>query len=150
MPSAEQIASELNDAYCPHCGLVVEQDIESPEWPIAPVRCPHCRLLIGAGRGRSDPDCDPGIKGAAAGVLSRQARREDSEDAAPAEDVLEGIRRVARELGTKPERLLMVDYQQHADADGELPPLRDVFTRFTSWKRARRVAAGDEAGAEKG
>jgi hypothetical protein len=144
MPSAEQIASDLNDAYCPHCGLVVEQKIDTSSWPNAPVRCPHCRLLIGAGRGRSDPDCDPGIKGAAAGVLSRQARREDSEDAAAPEDILEAIRQVARDLGMKPERLLMVDYQQHADSNPEVPPLRDVFARFTSWKRARRLAA-DEA-----
>ena len=35
----------------------------------------------------------------------------------------------------------MVDYQQRADSDVDLPPLRDVFAHFRSWKRARRVAA---------
>ena len=36
----------------------------------------------------------------------------------------------------------MVDYQQIAADDGELPPLSDVFAAFGSWKRARRAAAG--------
>ena len=35
----------------------------------------------------------------------------------------------------------MVDYQQRASADDNLPPLRDVFVAFGSWKRARREAA---------
>ena len=35
----------------------------------------------------------------------------------------------------------MVDYQQLAVGDPELPPLRDVFAAFGSWKRARRRAA---------
>lgn len=51
------------------------------------------------------------------------------------------IRTVARDLGARPERLLMVDYQQRASADDNLPPLRDVFVAFGSWKRARREAA---------
>lgn len=141
MPSADSIATDLSDAYCPHCGLLVERGTEASKWPAAALRCPHCRLLIGAGRGRSQAEGEPGTKGAAAGVLSRQARREDSDGAAAADDVLEAIRQVARELGMKPERLLMVDYQQRADSDSAVPPLRDVFTHFTSWKRARRIAA---------
>ena len=55
--------------------------------------------------------------------------------------VEQAIRQVARDLGMKPERLLMVDYQQCADSDPTIPPLRDVFTNFASWKRARRMAA---------
>ena len=35
----------------------------------------------------------------------------------------------------------MVDYQQRASADPELPNLSEVFTAFGSWKRARREAA---------
>jgi hypothetical protein len=141
MPSAQPLATDLNDAYCPHCGLLVERKTDGSTWPAAPVRCPHCRLLIGAGRGRSQAGGDPGTKGAAAGVLSRQARREGAEGAVAADEVLEAIRAVARDLGMKPERLLMVDYQQRADSDPAVPPLRDVFTHFTSWKRARRIAA---------
>ena len=43
-------------------------------WPAAPVRCPHCQLLIGTGRSRSAPSGEPGAKGTAAGVFSRQRR----------------------------------------------------------------------------
>src|SRR5215218_2035850 len=104
--------------------------------------CPHCGLLIGPGRARREPGGEPGTKGAAAGVLSRQARRDETEDVAAEADVLQAIRNVATELGTRPERLLMVDYQQRADSGrDDLPPLRDVFAHFRSWKRARRVAA---------
>lgn len=137
-------ASTASDSYCPHCGLPVEQET-GPSWPLAPVRCPHCRLLIGVGRARGEPGGEPGTKGAAAGVLSRQARRDDTPDAAAQSEVLEAIRKVAEELGTRPERLLMVDYQQRADVDAQLPPLRDVFAHFRSWKRARRVAADGKA-----
>ena len=133
-------AAIASDSYCPHCGLPVEQQT-GPSWPLAPVRCPHCRLLIGTGRARPEPGGEPGTKGAAAGVLSRQARRDDTPDAVTQSEVLAAIRKVADELGTRPERLLMVDYQQRADHDEELPPLRDVFAHFKSWKRARRVAA---------
>ncbi len=51
------------------------------------------------------------------------------------------IRAVAEQLGSRPERLLMVDYQQRASADNSLPGLGDVFAAFGSWKRARREAA---------
>ena len=66
--------------------------------------------------------------------------RDDSDPASP-DDVCQAIRTVARELGARPERLLMVDYQQHASGDPSLPELSDVFTAFGSWKRARREAA---------
>jgi hypothetical protein len=48
---------------------------------------------------------------------------------------------VADQLGSRPERLLMVDYQQRAMVDETLPELSDVFAAFGSWKRARREAA---------
>ena len=35
----------------------------------------------------------------------------------------------------------MVDYQQRASDDEELPSLSEVFAAFGSWKRARRAAA---------
>jgi hypothetical protein len=55
--------------------------------------------------------------------------------------VQEAIRRVAAELGARPERLLMVDYQQRASEDATLPALSEVFAAYGSWKRARRAAA---------
>jgi hypothetical protein len=48
---------------------------------------------------------------------------------------------VAEDTGQRPERLLMVDYQQRAADDDELPALSDVFAAYGSWKRARRAAA---------
>ena len=130
----------VKNAYCPHCHLLVKRRVAG-DWPPQPARCPHCQLLIGAGRARSDPSGDPGAKGTAAGVFSRQAKRDERESGASPDGVLAAIRGVARELGQRPERLLMVDYQQHAATDPELPPLRDVFAAFGSWKRARRQAA---------
>jgi hypothetical protein len=139
-------APERTDAHCPHCLLLVEADA-LPAWPPQPVRCPHCRLLIGAGRARDAGDGAPGARGAAAGVFAREAQRgrDDAEDVSP-EGVIEGIRTVAERLGSPPERLLMVDYQQSAAEDDDLPDLTEVFAAFGSWKRARREAAlsGDE------
>ena len=48
---------------------------------------------------------------------------------------------MAEETGQRPERLLMVDYQQRAADDDSLPALSDVFAAYGSWKRARRAAA---------
>ncbi len=49
---------------------------------------------------------------------------------------------MADAVGSRPERLLMVDYQQRASDDESLPALSDVFAAYGSWKRARRAAAG--------
>ena len=133
--------TETRNAYCPHCHLLVMRGV-SAGWPPQPARCPHCHLLIGAGRSRAEPSGDPGAKGTAAGVFSRQAKRDEHGSAASPDGVLDAICGVARELGERPERLLMVDYQQQAAVDPGLPPLSDVFAAFGSWKRARRQAAG--------
>lgn len=130
------------EAYCPHCFLLVETGVEQEDWPPEPIPCPHCRLLIGEGRGKDTPEASPGARGTAAGVFAQRAKRGDK-DPASAEEVCEAIRVVARELGSRPERLLMVDYQQHASADPSLPELSDVFAAYGSWKRARREAAAD-------
>jgi hypothetical protein len=127
-------------AHCPHCHLLVEPGAAGP-WPPAPVRCPHCHLLIGARRARARPSGVAGAKGTAAGVFSREAKRGDDRSSASEDEVLIGIRDAAEQVGERPERLLMVDYQQLAAADPELPPLSDVFATFGSWKRARRAAA---------
>jgi hypothetical protein len=129
------------DAHCPHCLLVVAEAVEG-DWPPAPERCPHCRLMIGVGRAREAGDGAPGARGAAAGVFAREAQRgDDNEEHRSPDEVREGIRVVARELGSPPERLLMVDYQQRAASDEELPDLTDVFAAFGTWKRARREAS---------
>jgi hypothetical protein len=134
--------AERTDAHCPHCLLLVEADAPAP-WPPEPVRCPHCRLLIGAGRAREAGDGAPGARGAAAGVFAREAQRARHGEGgdATADEVIEGIRTVAEQLGSPPERLLMVDYQQYAAENEDLPDLTDVFAAFGSWKRARREAA---------
>jgi hypothetical protein len=140
-------AREKTAAHCPHCLLLVEADAPG-EWPPQPVRCPHCRLLIGAGRARDAGDGAPGARGAAAGVFAREAQRgrADADDVSP-EAVVDGIRTVAEQLGSAPERLLMVDYQQQATDDESLPDLTEVFAAFGSWKRARREAAHSDTDA---
>ena len=114
------------------------------DWPPEPWRCPHCRLLIGAGRARSEPSDEPGARGSAAGVFAHQAKRSGRRGRRVRDDVCSAIRRVAEATGARPERLLMVDYQQEAADDASLPPLSDVFAAYGSWKRARRAAAALE------
>src|SRR3954447_26135216 len=126
-------------AFCPHCFLLVEQEVPK-NWTAHATRCPHCRLLIGPGRSRPTAEASPGARGSAAGVFAHQAKREDG-DGVSQDEVRDAIRRIAEELGSRPERLLMVDYQQHASGDESLPTLSDVFSAFGSWKRARREAA---------
>jgi len=134
-------ANETMDAYCPHCFLLVESEVRTP-WPPVHSRCPHCRLLIGAGRARPTSEATPGARGTAAGVFAQQARHAEIDRAlATPDEVREAIRVVADQLGSRPERLLMVDYQQHVRGDETLPELSDVFAAFGSWKRARREAA---------
>jgi hypothetical protein len=128
------------DAYCPHCHLLIEKKVGA-DWPDEPQRCPHCRLLVGVGRARPTPAAEPGARGSAAGVFAHEAKRAGSETSASKDDVCQAIRDVAEEVGSRPERLLMVDYQQHVTDNDSLPPLADVFAAFGSWKRARRAAA---------
>lgn len=129
-----------SDAYCPHCHLLIEKQV-APDWPEEPLRCPHCRLLVGAGRARPTPSAEPGARGSAAGVFAHEAKRSGAEGDASKEDVCRAIREVADAVGARPERLLMVDYQQRASDDDGLPALSDVFAAYGSWKRARRAAA---------
>jgi hypothetical protein len=142
MAQAAQQTTTGSEAYCPHCFLVVTTDADGA-WPPRPTRCPHCRLMIGAERARSTPDANPGARGTAAGVFAQQARQADwdGDDNASADEVRSAIRSVAERVGSRPERLLMVDYQQHAAGDETLPELTEVFAAFGSWKRARREAA---------
>ena len=131
---------ETADGYCPHCHLLIEKRVGEP-WPKEPRRCPHCRLLVGAGRARAEPSAEPGARGSAAGVFAHEAKRAGGEGDATKEEVRLAIRKVAEDSGQRPERLLMVDYQQLASDDEDLPALSDVFAAYGSWKRARRAAA---------
>jgi hypothetical protein len=128
------------DAYCPHCHLLIERKV-GDDWPEEPQRCPHCRLLVGVGRARPTPAAEPGARGSAAGVFAHEAKRAGRESSATKGDVCQAIRDVAEEVGSRPERLLMVDYQQRVSDDDSMPGLSDVFAAYGSWKRARRAAA---------
>ena len=128
------------DAFCPHCHLLIERKV-GEDWPQEPQRCPHCRLLVGSGRARPTPSAEPGARGSAAGVFAHEAKRAGGEGDASQDDVRKAIRQVAEDSGQRPERLLMVDYQQRASDDEKLPALSDVFAAYGSWKRARRAAA---------
>jgi hypothetical protein len=141
MPSATRKKKTAGDAYCPHCHLLIERKV-GQAWPRKPQRCPHCRLLVGAGRARPTPSAEPGARGSAAGVFAHEAKRAGADKAVPKEAVCKAIREVADAVGSRPERLLMVDYQQHASDDESLPALSAVFAAYGSWKRARRAAAG--------
>jgi hypothetical protein len=133
-------AKPAKDAFCPHCHLLIERKV-GEAWPVEPLRCPHCRLLVGTGRARPTPSAEPGARGSAAGVFAHEAKRAGGDADASKEDVRRAIRQVAEDAGQRPERLLMVDYQQRASDDEDLPALSDVFAAYGSWKRARRAAA---------
>lgn len=140
MRSAARKKKAAGDAYCPHCHLLIERKV-GEEWPEEPQRCPHCRLLVGAGRARPTPSAEPGARGSAAGVFAHEAKRAGAQASVSKEDVCQAIRDVADTVGSRPERLLMVDYQQLASDDDSLPSLSEVFAAYGSWKRARRAAA---------
>ncbi len=134
-------AGEMTEAYCPHCFLLVEGEVHGA-WPPQPTRCQHCKLMIGPGRAKATPEAQPGARGTAAGVFAQQARDGRDEDTPVSPDnVRRAIRTVAEKTGSRPERLLMVDYQQRAAKDKTLPSLSEVFAAFGSWKRARRESA---------
>jgi hypothetical protein len=141
MPSATR-KRQATDAYCPHCHLLIERKV-GKKWPREPIRCPHCRLLVGTGRARPTAAAEPGARGSAAGVFAHEAKRSGSDSEASDAEICAAIRNVADRLGARPERLLMVDYQQCASDDSDLPALSAVFGAYGSWKRARRAAAAD-------
>jgi hypothetical protein len=126
-------AGPAEDAFCPHCHLLIERKV-GEDWP-------QERLLVGTGRARPTPSAEPGARGSAAGVFAHEAKRAGGDADASKDDVRKAIRQVAEDAGQRPERLLMVDYQQRASDDEALPALSDVFAAYGSWKRARRAAA---------
>jgi hypothetical protein len=139
--TAPRKKSSAEDAYCPHCHLLIEKSV-GVKWPREPQRCPHCRLLVGVGRARAEPSAEPGARGSAAGVFAHEAKRSGTQRTVSKAVVCRAIRAVAERVGARPERLLMVDYQQQALDDEKLPGLDQIFAAYGSWKRARRAAAG--------
>lgn len=130
-------------AHCPHCLLAMPGGQTLP-YPPAAMRCPNCRLIIGVGRARADAvseDGDARSRGSAAGVLANAARRAQSE-AGDVDEVRAALRTVAEQQGCAVERLRMLDYQEHAERDPELPGLSTVLATFATWKAARAAAAG--------
>jgi hypothetical protein len=144
MPSATREKKTAGDAYCPHCHLLIGRET-GRGWPKEPLRCPHCRLLVGTGRARPTPSAEPGARGSAAGVFAHEAKRSHAERSVSKESVCRAIRAVAEAAGARPERLLMVDYQQRASSDDSLPTLSEIFAAYGSWKRARRAAAASSS-----
>jgi hypothetical protein len=132
--------SRGGDVYCPHCYMLVESGVSGP-WPAAHRRCPNCGLIIGPGRGRPSPDGNPGVRGAAAGVMAERARRASPTPTHSKDDVHVALARVAAEMGVRIDRLLMVDYQDRAAHDPSLPQLPEVLALYGGWKAARRDAA---------
>jgi hypothetical protein len=104
------------------------------------MRCPHCRLVIGAGRARAESDGEHGARahGSAAGVVANAARRDDGE-VLDRDVVLDALQEVAGDVGCPLDRLRMLDYQEAA-RDSTLPRLADVIATFGGWKQARREA----------
>ena len=68
-------SASSTEAYCPHCHLLVERDVERL-WPPEPARCPHCRLMIGEGRAARPPRPTPAR--AAAPPASSPTRRSEA------------------------------------------------------------------------
>jgi len=127
--------------HCPHCLLRVPGGSCLPYPPTA-MRCPNCRLIIGAGRARAEAsdDGDARSRGSAAGVLANAARRAQSEPGG-IEEITAALRKSAIEVGCAVERLRMLDYQHQSERDPAMPGLSAVLATYSTWKAARAVAA---------
>ena len=110
------------------------------------MRCPHCRLIIGAGRARTEAsdDGDARSRGSAAGVLANAARRAHAIPGGRAE-IATALCATATALECAVERLRMLDYQDATQLDPALPDLSSVLATYGTWKAARMAAALDRA-----
>ena len=132
---------ETATAHCPHC-LLALPGVSALPYPPQPMRCPFCRLVIGAQRARADADSgEHGARahGSAAGVLANAVRR-DGGMVLDEHDVVEALRQVALRIASPLDRLRMLDYQVEAEQDSSLPGLASVIATFGSWKAARAAA----------
>src|SRR2546423_9279186 len=94
--------------YCPNWSQQFAENQGDPA-PPRPLRCPHCKLVIGAGRGRTKPD--RGQPGTAAGLIANEARRAENE-------------------GTKVNRARAAAAIVYAAARLEVPPDRLTLTAY--------------------
>lgn len=116
--------------YCPHCGgeLPTHDDRKGG-------RCPSCRLVVGAGRARDQPQDDV----RSGGFMANAARREEAEPVARAEAFV-ALRAAAAELGCAVERLRMTDYDKAIRGGVAGPSVAQVLATFDTWKLARAAA----------
>ena len=126
--------------YCPHCSRPFgESDVEPA--PQKPTRCKHCRLLVGAGRGRPEPD--RGQPGAAAGLIANEARRAEShgvDDDVGRARASAALVYVASRIGVSPDRLTLTVYREQLPHEDSLPTVTDIIQAFGSWKVAQDEA----------
>ncbi len=121
--------------YCPHCG---------GEMPLhdgrTGGRCPSCRLVVGAGRAREQPQSEV----RSGGFMASAARREEAEPVAEAE-AFAALRALAAELGCAVERLPMIDYDKAIRSGAPGPSVAQVLATFNTWKVARAAAGAHRA-----
>jgi hypothetical protein len=125
MSHAPAVAAHTTGLSCPHCSGVLPAG-----WsPGHAGRCPTCRLMIGAGRGRSGRAATLGSTG---NLLANRARRAD-----------------AVTLRADPARMRMTDYLRLSTADPSLPTLEVVLATFSTWKAAGGYGARHEREVER-
>jgi hypothetical protein len=125
-------------AYCPHCSQQFAETDGDPA-PPRPLRCPHCRLVIGAGRGRATPD--RGQPGAAAGLIANEARRGERESTdVDRSRAAAAILYSASALGVPPDRLTLTAYRERLWSADSLPEVSEIVQAFGSWKLAQAAA----------
>lgn len=107
-------------------------------------RCATCRLVVGAGRARNEPDGEsrPG------GFMANAAKREDAEPV-PRELAWAALRDAAELQGCRVERMRMTDYDKHFREGTVDVGVAQILATFDSWKAAR-AGAGAAAGLSAG
>jgi hypothetical protein len=123
--------------YCPHCSRPFSE-VEKGPAPAEATRCPHCKLLVGAGRGRPSPD--RGQPGAAAGLIANEARRTGGDGEVDRARASAAIVYVASRLGVSPDRLTLTVYREQFEREDSLPSVADIVRAFGSWKVAQDEA----------
>ena len=105
-----------------------------------PLRCPHCKLLIGTGRARSEPSEEPGARGSAAGSSPIRPSARAPRATCPTTRSARAIRKVADGHRRTP----------RAPADGGLPAdRRPTTTACPRWPTCSpRSGAGSAPGGQ--
>lgn len=129
----------MHTIYCPHCSRPFTEAADGPA-PAQATRCPHCRLLVGAGRGRRTPD--RGQPGAAAGLIANEARRAAAEqhDDVDRARAAAAVVYASSRLGVSPDRLTLTVYREQLPSESSLPTVSQIVQAFGSWKGAQDEA----------